>query len=259
MTSPLFEKDRALPDRALPKGAVAIERFEVDPPSLRDIDQPTHVYASWKVQNASAVTLSCVGVVPGEQERLELSVEETTTFVLTAYDSAFHTIVAERRTVEVAPSLASRMVPAGTILAWWGSLEDIPANWLLCDGQNGTPDLRERFIVGAGLSRQPHEVGEADTHTHTIKRLQGSFPTTREGWHTHGMPGKYYGRGFGGGKYTGIDTRGNFTINEQTQGAGIHSHTVDIAFESFTSKENVGGVKPPWYALCYIMKARWQQ
>ncbi|MGJ0848633.1 hypothetical protein ACR77J_18340, partial [Tissierella praeacuta] len=41
-------------------------------------------------------------------------------------------------------------VPKGAILMWSGSIANIPEGWALCDGNNGTPDLRDRFIVGAG-------------------------------------------------------------------------------------------------------------
>ena len=41
-------------------------------------------------------------------------------------------------------------VPAGVIALWHGLASAIPAGWALCDGQNGTPDLRGRFVVGAG-------------------------------------------------------------------------------------------------------------
>ena len=41
-------------------------------------------------------------------------------------------------------------VPSGTIAIWRGSVATIPAGWVLCDGANGTPDLRSRFVYGAG-------------------------------------------------------------------------------------------------------------
>ena len=41
-------------------------------------------------------------------------------------------------------------VPVGTVLSWYGKLADIPEGFALCDGTNGTPDLRDRFVVGAG-------------------------------------------------------------------------------------------------------------
>ena len=44
--------------------------------------------------------------------------------------------------------------PYGSIVLWHGSEKDIPTGWVACDGQHGTPDLRDRFVVGAG-SRYP--------------------------------------------------------------------------------------------------------
>ena len=40
----------------------------------------------------------------------------------------------------------------GIIIMWYGTKDDIPSGWALCDGDNGTPDLRNEFIVGAGLT-----------------------------------------------------------------------------------------------------------
>ena len=239
--------------------SVRIVSFTVTPARLENINTPTPVYVSWEVTNASAVTLSGYGKVDDKQDRLELFVEESTTFVLTAYDSAFHTIVSEAREVKVVPDLAERLVPAGTITAWSGTLVDIPTGWVLCDGQNGTPDLRDRFILGAGSSEQPHAKGEADTHTHTVGPLSQTFPTSDDGQHTHGMPTMWYARNFGGGDYTAIDTNGTFSTGTQTQAAGQHRHNVTVNFPAFLSGPNTSGVRPRWYALAYIMKRGWQQ
>lgn len=63
------------------------------------------------------------------------------------------------------------------IAAWYGSIASIPENWVICDGTNGTPDLRDRFIVGAGDSYTPGNTGGAkfvpisgttDGHKHPI-------------------------------------------------------------------------------------------
>lgn len=47
------------------------------------------------------------------------------------------------------------LVPAGVIALWSGAVDAIPAGWALCDGTQGTPDLRGRFIVGAGNEDYP--------------------------------------------------------------------------------------------------------
>src|SRR5262245_17336895 len=50
-------------------------------------------------------------------------------------------------------------VPKGAILMWSGALDAIPAGWALCDGREGTPDLRDRFVVGAGGKRAARATG----------------------------------------------------------------------------------------------------
>jgi hypothetical protein len=66
---------------------------------------------------------------------------------------------------------AATPIPTGGILLWSGSIGSIPAGYVLCNGNNGTPDLRDRFIVGAGSTYAVDATGgSADsilpTHTH---------------------------------------------------------------------------------------------
>lgn len=56
----------------------------------------------------------------------------------------------------------------GVICMWSGAIVDILAGWHLCDGAQGTPDLRDRFIVGAGSSYNPGDTGGADSHSHSF-------------------------------------------------------------------------------------------
>ncbi|MFM9836904.1 MAG: hypothetical protein ACKVOQ_01500 [Cyclobacteriaceae bacterium] len=70
------------------------------------------------------------------------------------------------------------LVPSGSILMWSGSIASIPSGWVLCNGTNGTPDLRDRFIVGAGNSYAVSNtggqnsvalsIGELPSHNHTF-------------------------------------------------------------------------------------------
>lgn len=62
--------------------------------------------------------------------------------------------------------LQAYLMPQGVIAMWSGTIASIPANWILCDGQNGTPDLRDKFIKGAAPATQPGAVGGALTHAH---------------------------------------------------------------------------------------------
>lgn len=65
-------------------------------------------------------------------------------------------------------ALASQyVVPSGVIVMWSGLLANIPAGWQLCDGSNGTPDLRSKFLKGAAPGANPGATGGNLTHTHT--------------------------------------------------------------------------------------------
>ena len=65
----------------------------------------------------------------------------------------------------------SNSVPAGTILPWYGEKANIPNGFALCDGTNGTPDLRDRFLVGAGTTYSLGAKGGEATHKLTGKEL----------------------------------------------------------------------------------------
>ncbi|GAI52202.1 unnamed protein product, partial [marine sediment metagenome] len=56
----------------------------------------------------------------------------------------------------------------GAIVLWSGAIVDIPDGWILCDGNNGTPDLRNKFVVGAGDTYAVDAIGGVFEHNHTF-------------------------------------------------------------------------------------------
>src|SRR3990167_3705731 len=58
-------------------------------------------------------------------------------------------------------------IPAGVIVLWSGLLANIPSGWALCDGTAGTPDLRDRFVVGAAAAADPGTLGWASSLSHS--------------------------------------------------------------------------------------------
>jgi prepilin-type N-terminal cleavage/methylation domain-containing protein len=81
-------------------------------------------------------------------------------------------------TSSMAGTIVSSSVPApgsmpddslavGSIIMWSGSIASIPSGWQLCDGTNGTPDLRGRFILGVSSGENPGATGGSSTHTHS--------------------------------------------------------------------------------------------
>lgn len=95
----------------------------------------------------------------------------------------------------------TNILPAGVITLWSGSIASIPAGWYLCDGTNGTPDLRDRFVVGAGTTYAVGATGGANTvtldatmipgHTHSVS---ASGTTEASGNHTHTFSGTSSGQ-----------------------------------------------------------------
>ena len=84
------------------------------------------------------------------------------------------------------------IIPTGGIIMWSGLVANIPSGWALCNGSNNTPDLRNRFVVGAGDTYSPGNTGGADSvtlalteipaHDHTFS---GTGTTSSDGSHTH--------------------------------------------------------------------------
>lgn len=62
----------------------------------------------------------------------------------------------------------SGSLPTGIICMWSGLLANVPTGWVLCDGANGTPDLRDRFIKGWTADVDPGTTGGAATHSHGV-------------------------------------------------------------------------------------------
>ena len=113
-------------------------------------------------------------------------------------------------------------LPIGGIIMWSGSIDSIPSNWKLCDGQNGTPDLRDRFVLGAGGDYAVGATGGEATHTLTIDEMPA---------HSHTIPN--FGPTGNGWAHTGGGEGGTTDI---TGGGQPHNNM------------------PPYYALAYIMR-----
>ena len=75
-------------------------------------------------------------------------------------------------------SIAAGGIPAGVICMWSGTVATVPGGWALCNGANGTPNLCDRFIVGAGSAYAPKATGGANTHAHTATAASVAAVTT---------------------------------------------------------------------------------
>ena len=141
------------------------------------------------------------------------------------YNPSTNTLTVGTISATTVVSTGSGAFISGMIIAWSGSVANIPTGFVLCDGNNSTPDLRDRFIIGAGNNYNVGATGGSKdailvSHSHTTLNF-----VARSGY---AEP-----RNFG----VGTDGNCNNTGGTDTQG------------ESGTNKN-----LPPYHALCYIMK-----
>jgi microcystin-dependent protein len=130
------------------------------------------------------------------------------------------------------------VMPKRGIIMWSGAVNEIPTGWALCDGSHGTPDLRDRFVAGAGGRYSPGETGGAEMvkleianmprHNHTNKNAGGDF--------------KYLVQKNGTNTSVSVDNIGDqpdlLFVDQMLDSGGDQPH------------EN----RPPYFALCFIMK-----
>ena len=142
--------------------------------------------------------------------------------------------------------------PAGGIIIWSGAIGAVPSGWYLCDGTNGTPDLRNRFIVGAGSTYSVGgNGGSADaitvTHTHTATSV------VTDPCHSHFTNG-------GGTAYVGTQTlqAGSAGGSAPNGSATLASAVTGVTVATTNASAGVSGTNanlPPYWALAYIQKS----
>lgn len=171
----------------------------------------------------------------------------------------------------------------GMIMMWYGDASAIPDGWALCDGNNGRPDLRNRFIVGVGSDYVIGDTGGEDIHS--------ALATTANGGHDHGGTGETVldethvpahnhrlycwtngsqgnAENFGGGGAKGIagnqEGSGYEYIENSASGAqlvedagsegGPSGHSHSIATEEAHTHTSTFDNRPPYFALYFIIK-----
>lgn len=149
-------------------------------------------------------------------------------------------------------------VPAGSIIPWYGNLANIPDGFALCDGKNGTPDLRDRFLVGAGNAYKLGGIGGENS----VK-----LAATQIGNHYHAVGS--YNFGTNNGNFLGLPSKQNFLMPPNggwigwngSNNGGYYSGPITTAscqqitsLAVVTAAQEAHENRPPYYALYYIMK-----
>lgn len=272
---------------------INIVSFTANPAGINNPTGPTTVTLNFEVQNATYVTVT--NTMYAQQTNTSDLVDSTTAaitvttiFTLIATNIFTGQQVSQSVAVAVAPDFYT-LLPLGTVVMWAGGIGNIPAGWALCEGQTVTtpapagwaagpgvqpppqgswilPDLRDRFVIGAGGSVAPatDSMGGPDQHTHSITIGSQSFQTSSDGGHTHSMTFNTTGCMSSGSTshytlYYGMDNGSdlgcnNSTNSQNTSSDGTHHHTISVGFSNEVTATQTGGINPPWYSLAFIIK-----
>ena len=178
-------------------------------------------------------------------------------------------------------TLANAFVPVGGIIMWNGSIAEAEAlsNWAICDGANGTPDLRDKFVMGVGSSSNASTAIKGEqAGNNTIQLTEAQMPSHNhditDPGHNHGITDNghtHQGRGlslnsvFGGvgitlgsGQgytvgYRNANDNFNNANTTNTTGITINNNSAGITSQAKGSNSNIDN-RPAYFALCYIMR-----
>lgn len=167
-------------------------------------------------QAAAGVTSTHVGHLNGASSNIQTQLNSLSTSIATTNANL------------------SSAVPTGMVMMWSGAVNAIPSGYVLCDGNNSTPDLRDKFVVGAGSGYAVGNTGGASTVSLTLNQIPS---------HSHTYEDLYV---LQQALSPGIDIDFNATTWDPN---GSRTNGTSAAGGG-ASHEN----RPPYYALCYVMK-----
>ena len=199
----------------------------------------------------------------------------------------------ELEATQLSSNLVNSFVPIGGIIMWSGTVAEAEAltNWKICDGQNGTPDLRDKFVLGVGSSTAASTANKGDTNNNnSITLSEGQMPAHNhnitDNGHNHGdgtlaaanqsITGEItkISEGFNAaGTATGVFSKtnnGNNSITESASTSPVSGFTMDASHghdvtgstgsntTGITSQTQGNGdnidIRSSYFALCYIMR-----
>ena len=206
----------------------------------------TYTTVNGTIANANPIVLGSTGKLPSE---LWLIYGYSYKFIL--QDSAGNTINTYDNIAGILTTIPATAptLPSGVILIWSSSTGSIPSGYVICDGSNGTPDLRNSFIIGAGNTYTVGQTGgTADSivvsHTHT------ATSTVTDPGHLHIITGSNDNAQTSNVPVLGRGSGTPQTANTSTATTGITVATTNTS----TGTSGTGANLPPYYALAYIMK-----
>jgi len=202
------------------------------------------------ISNTNPIQLGTDGRPPAEiwltyGVNYKFVLADSTNAVIQTYDNLYGIIGVQ--------ATSGATIPAGLISMWSGSIGSIPSGWYLCDGSNGTPNLTDRFIIGAGSSYAVNGVGGVSSVTLTTNNMPAhthtATSTVTDPGHSHQY--KTYGLGNNG-------LTGNANTNTDWGYAQTDTKTTNITVATTNASTGSGtsfSILNPYYALAFIQKA----
>ena len=241
LLSPVGNGQQFFNNNGLPNAGGLIYTYQAGSSTLLT----TYTTVNGTIANTNPIVLDAYGRTPSE---IWMQTGYSYKFVIqTSAAVTLQTLDNLYPILQTAPSTTPTL-PTGAIILWSGSLGSIPTGYVICDGTNSTPDLRDRFVIGAGSTYSVAATGgSADaivvTHTHTA--------TVTDPGHNH--PPQSPGSSFWGNDYntTSGSPGGQSSPAATTTGNRVTGITVANS-SAGTSGTNAN--LPPYYALAYIMK-----
>lgn len=148
------------------------------------------------------------------------------------------------------------------IIMWSGAVANVPSGWYICDGSNGTPDLRGRFVIGAGGAYSVGATGGASSVTLTTNELPSHGHTGTTGtessvhYHDTLIPrtnDTNQSSTSEGYLFNGDDsTTANVTPKSSGTESALHTHNFST---SSTGSGASFSILNPYHSLCFIMKS----
>lgn len=148
-------------------------------------------------------------------------------------------------------------VPVGSIIMWSGTT--IPTGWALCDGTPPTPNLRDKFIVGAGSTKYPIGMTGGE-ETHVLSQNEMPSHTHIQNAHSHGVNDPSHRHTTGSDGAVASSAIGFAGANKISRTALTDAAATGVTINGFTAVNQNTGLnaahenRPPFYALAFIMK-----
>ncbi|NET62429.1 MAG: hypothetical protein F6K47_41915 [Symploca sp. SIO2E6] len=142
-------------------------------------------------------------------------------------------------------------------MMWSGTVDNIPQGWVVCDGDNGTPDLRDRFLLGAGGKKDTtHKKAGTPGGSKSVTLQEQNMPS-----HTHTAnvtdPGHSHSIDRILHESSTDEDDDSLPVYRRNRESNISTENAKTGIS--VSLESTGGgqpfdIIPPYYALCFIMK-----